>query len=237
MTKMMFTQKAQNAIFLSQDLAEKHNQQQIDALHLLLALLSQDENIVLKWLERLGVDIKELKKRVESALRGLPTILNPPTFGEFYLTQGLVKVLERSRKEAMKMGDEYISVKHLFLALLDTKTRARKILDEVPFLQSGGKIINKKLEYEIALKELAKFRPEVIEKKLNGILIEKHDYIKGGNSRWLLRIKLQNGEIIDVIGKAEMLEEEDISKILHLKIRKPISIKVDENGNILKFLS
>jgi len=231
----MFTQKAQNAIFLSQDLAEKHNQQQIDALHLLLALLSQDENIVLKWLERLGVDIKELKKRVESALRGLPTILNPPTFGEFYLTQGLVKVLERSRKEAMKMGDEYISIKHLFLALLDTKTRARKILDEVPFLQNGGKIINKKLEYEIALKELAKFRSEVAEKRrVDGILTEKHDYIEGGNSRWLLRIKLQSGEIVEVIAKAEQLNEKDISRIIRLKIGKSISVLIDQDKGIVK---
>jgi ATP-dependent Clp protease ATP-binding subunit ClpB len=154
-----FTHKAQDALLLSQDLAQKYGQQQIDALHLLLALLSQEESIVLTLLERLGIDIEDLKRKAKSALNRLPTILTPRTLGQFYLTQDMARVLDRARKEAMKMGDEYISVEHLFLALLDTETRAKEVLEKATFLQpAAGAFEFGKLDYDLALKELKKIR-------------------------------------------------------------------------------
>ncbi|KPJ57476.1 Clp protease ClpB [Parcubacteria bacterium DG_74_2] len=160
MNKGQFTHKAQEALLLSQDLASRYGQQQIDALHLLIALLSQEGSVVLNLLERLGVDVGNLKKRVKSALRGLPTILTPSTLGQFYLTQDTARVLDKARKEAMKMGDEYISVEHLFLALLDTETKAKEVLDRATFLQSGGTgtLEFGKLDYNLAFKELEKIR-------------------------------------------------------------------------------
>ena len=121
------THKAQEAILLAQDAARQRGQQQIDALHLLFALLSQEESVVLTLLQKIGIDIDNLKKKTESGLQGISAVTNPQAFGQFYLTQDMAKVLDRARQEAMKMGDEFISVEHLFLALLDTQTKAKAI--------------------------------------------------------------------------------------------------------------
>jgi len=156
-----FTHKAQEAILQAQNIAQERGQQQIDALHLLHALLSQEGSVVLNLLQRLGADIEGLKRKTKSALDKIPVIATPQAFGQLYLTQDMAKVLDRARQEAMKMGDEYISVEHLFLALLDTETKAKEILDKTSFLQSGGgsSILEfGKLDYETALKVLSQIR-------------------------------------------------------------------------------
>ena len=156
-----FTHKAQEAILSAQDLAREKGQQQIDALHLLYTLLTQEESLVLNLLQRIGADIEGLKRKTKLALDRLPVIATPQTFGQFYLTQDMAKVLDRARQEAMKMGDEYISVEHMFLALLDTETKAREILDKATFLQPGGGVTSLefgKLDYETALKQLSLIR-------------------------------------------------------------------------------
>src|SRR5258706_981838 len=105
-----FTNKAQDAILSAQSIAQEKGQQQIDALHLLYALLSQEGSVVLTILQKLGVDIDALKKKIESQIAKISTILTPTTFGQFYLTQDMAKVLDRARAEASKMQDEFMSV-------------------------------------------------------------------------------------------------------------------------------
>ena len=156
-----FTHKAQEAILFAQDLARGKGQQQIDALHLLSSLLSQEESVVLNLLQRIGADTEGLKRKTKIALERIPVIATPQTFGQFYLTQDMAKVLDRARQEAMKMGDEYISVEHLFLALLAAETKAREILDKATFLQPGGgptTLEFGKLDYETVLKTLSQIR-------------------------------------------------------------------------------
>jgi ATP-dependent Clp protease ATP-binding subunit ClpB len=156
-----FTHKSQEAILTAQDLAREKGQQQIDALHLLHALLTQEESVVLNLLQRMGADIEGLKRKTKSALDKIPVIVAPQTFGQFYLTQDMAKVLDRARQESVKMGDEFVSVEHLFLALLDTETKAKEILDKATFLQPGGKagvLEFGKLDYETVLKQLALIR-------------------------------------------------------------------------------
>jgi ATP-dependent Clp protease ATP-binding subunit ClpB len=156
-----FTHKAQDAIISAQDLARERGQQQIDALHLLYSLLTQEESLVLNLLQRIGVDFENLKRKTKIALEKIPVIATPQTFGQFYLTQDMAKVLDRARQEAMKMGDEYISVEHLFLALLAAETKAREILDKATFLQPGGGATTLefgKLDYETVLKTLSQIR-------------------------------------------------------------------------------
>ncbi len=156
-----FTHKCQEAIIAAQDLAREKEQQQIDALHLLYALLSQEESVVLNLLQRLGVDMESLKKKTQQALDKIPVIVTPQTLGQFYLTQDMAKVLDRARQESVKMGDEFISVEHLFLALLDTDTKAKEILGKATFLQPGGgaaALEFGKLNYETVLKQLAQIR-------------------------------------------------------------------------------
>ncbi len=161
MNGSQFTHKAQEAILYAQDLAREKGQQQVDALHLLYSLLSQEGSIVLNVLERIGVDIEGLKKKTKTSLNTIGQIYTPQSFSQFYLTQDMTKILERAKQESLKMGDEYISTEHLFLALLDTETRAKEILDKANFLQPGGKITSLefgKLDYQTFLKELGKVR-------------------------------------------------------------------------------
>lgn len=156
-----FTHKAQEALLTAQDVARERNQQQIDALHLLYALISQEEGVVLNLLQRISVDIEGLKRKTKQTLEKLPLIATPQAFGQFYLTQDMAKVLDRARQEASKMGDEYISVEHLFLSLLDTETKAKEVLTKAGFLgQKGGAstLELEKLDYDTALKHLAQIR-------------------------------------------------------------------------------
>lgn len=146
---------------MAQDAARERNQQQIDALHLLFALLNQEGSVVLTLLQRIGADVEGLKKKTESALNRIAAVLNPQSFGQFYLTQDMARVLDRARQEAMKMGDDFISVEHFFLALLDTPTQAKQILESATFMQQQGGVAALefgKLNYNEVLKVLAQIR-------------------------------------------------------------------------------
>ena len=161
MNGVNFTHKAQEAILFAQDFAREKGQQQIDALHLLYSLLSQEKSVVLNLLERLGIDAENLKKKADLSIVKLPVTMAQQAFGQYYLTQDMAKVLDKARQEAQKMGDEFISVEHLFLALLNTASKAKEILDKAGFLQSGGGSATLefgKLDYETVLKELVKIR-------------------------------------------------------------------------------
>jgi len=155
-----FTNKAQDALMQAQQIAQEKGQLQIDALHLLLALLTQEGSIVVTILQKLGIDIESLKKKVESNIAKIPVILSPQSFGQFYLTQDMARVLDRARQEAVKMNDDFISVEHLFLALLDTKSAAKDILEKVSFISSSDGISLKKseLDYESVMKILSQIR-------------------------------------------------------------------------------
>lgn len=144
----------------AQHMAQEKGQQQIDALHLLLALLSQEGSIITTILQKLGVDADSLKKKVELQIAKIPTILAPQSFGQFYLTQDMAKVLDRARQEAIKMNDEFISVEHLFLALLDIKSGAKDVLEKVSFMSSSNANVLKSsnLDYGAVEKVLSQIR-------------------------------------------------------------------------------
>ncbi len=72
--------------------------------------------------------------------------------------------------------------------------------------------------------------------EINGTLIEKYEYVENGNTRWLLNIQLENGTVVEVLAKAEALNIEEISKIIHLKIGDDITVRVDENKFVIKVL-
>jgi len=209
-----FTHKAQDAILQAQSVAQERGQQQIDALHLLYSLLNQEESVVLNLLQKIGTDIESLKRKTRSALDKIPSIVTPQTFGQFYLTQDMAKVLDRARQEAVKMGDEFISIEHLFLALLDTETKAKEILEKAAFLQPGGGSTTLefgKLDYDTFLKNLAQVRggqritdPEP-ESKYQ--VIEKY----ARNLTTLAR----NGKLDPVIGR-----EEEIRRVMQVLSRR-----------------
>jgi ATP-dependent Clp protease ATP-binding subunit ClpB len=134
-----FTHKAQQAIITAQKIAYKRGNQQIDPLHLLLALLIQEESITTNVLKRMGVDIEMLKKRTDRSIKILPKVqeIEKTSFGQFYLSPEIASVLKLAGDEAEKMKDSFISVEHLFLGILLTDARARDILETANFLPQG----------------------------------------------------------------------------------------------------
>ncbi len=209
-----FTHKAQDALFQAQNGAQERGQQQVDALHLLFALLSQDESVVFTLLQKIGADLEGLKRRVATALDRLPVVATPPSaFGQFYLTQDLAKVLERARQESLKMGDEYISVEHLFLALLDSPGRARDILEKTNFIQGASQNSMEfgKLEYESALKVLADIRGGV---KITDASPESKYQVIEKYARNITRLA-REGKLDPVIGR-----ENEIRRLMQVLSRR-----------------
>jgi ATP-dependent Clp protease ATP-binding subunit ClpB len=156
-----FTNKAQDAILSAQSVAQEKGQQQIDALHLLYALITQENSIITTMLQKLGVDVEVLKKKTETQIAKISTLLTPTAFGQFYLTQDMAKVLDKARQEAAKMQDEFISVEHLFLALLEQKSMARDVLEKITFFGAGSdtnSLKSSKLDYNAVLKILSQIR-------------------------------------------------------------------------------
>jgi ATP-dependent Clp protease ATP-binding subunit ClpB len=155
-----FTNKAQDALMQAQQLAQEKGQAQIDALHLLSVLLTQEGSIITTILQKLGIDGEALQKKVETQIGRIPQIATPQAFGQFYLTQDMAKVLDRAKQEAIKMNDEFISVEHLFLALIDTKSGAKDILEKIIFISGGegNDLKNTKLDYEAVMKILSQIR-------------------------------------------------------------------------------
>ncbi|MDP2820683.1 MAG: AAA family ATPase [bacterium] len=156
-----FTKKAHEAVMLAQNMAQQRGQQQVDALHILLSLISQEDTIIPVVFNKLGIDSSNLKQTVEQSLRFIPTISKTiQTGSQLYLTQDLAKVLEQAKDEMIKMGDEFISPEHLFLALLISSSKAREILEQVEIIEFGkttatGKT---KLDYDNALKIIKEIR-------------------------------------------------------------------------------
>ena len=103
----------------AQEVARDFGHPQIDTIHLLLALLKEKEGIVSTLLMQLGVDEKKLKEILNNALKVLPRLISTMPFGQLYLSQNMARVIEKAMNEAQKLGDEYISVEHLLLALVE----------------------------------------------------------------------------------------------------------------------
>src|SRR5579862_3183347 len=109
-----FTLKAQEAVQSAQDIAARHDQQQIEPLHLLGALIAQHDGIVPPLLNRLGVRPETLAGEVETALGRLPKITG---VAQQQLSQASNKGLEGAFVEAEQFKDEYVSAEHILLAI------------------------------------------------------------------------------------------------------------------------
>lgn len=134
-----FTQKSVEAVQNCEKLAYEYGNQQIDQEHLLVSLLKLDDSLILKLITKMGISGEQFTDEAEAALKKLPKVSGG---GQVYLTQDLNKVLIDAEDEAKAMGDEYVSVEHLFLCLLKEPNRAIKELfrtygiDRNKFLQA-----------------------------------------------------------------------------------------------------
>src|SRR5713226_6061321 len=108
------TVKAQEAVQSAQEVAARHENQQIEPVHLLAALVAQVDGVVPPMLARLGVRSEALSQEIEREIARLPRVQG---FAQQHMGKALNEVLERALKEADSFKDEYVSTEHLFLAI------------------------------------------------------------------------------------------------------------------------
>ena len=115
-----FTQKSQQAIGEAQAVAVRMGQQQVDAEHLLYALLTQDQGLVPRILDKAGYNSQAYLAELERGLSRLPKVSGPGVQpGQVYVTPRLNEILVKGQDLARHLKDEYVSVEHLFLAFCD----------------------------------------------------------------------------------------------------------------------
>ena len=119
------TQKVQEAMQAAQALALRYGHQEVDGEHLLAALLEQADGLAPRLLERLGVAVPSLKTRIEQELDKRPRVSGGGTEqGKVYITQRLNRLMLKAADEAKRLKDDYVSVEHLLLALIDEDNNA-----------------------------------------------------------------------------------------------------------------
>ncbi|MSR40003.1 MAG: ATP-dependent chaperone ClpB [Planctomycetes bacterium] len=119
MDMQKLTQKSQEAVQKAQARAVGFGHQQVDVGHLVLALLEQSDGLVPRLVQRLGAANDQLVQAIEGELRKKPRLSGPGFEAEkVYLTQEVAQVFTAAEQQAQKMRDEYVSVEHLFLAVL-----------------------------------------------------------------------------------------------------------------------
>ena len=109
-----FTQKSVESINNSQKIAMDHGNQAIEQLHILYSLLDIEDSLIEKLLEKMEVPVEDFKRALEEKINSLPKVFG----GQQYFSQDANKVMMNAEDHAKAMGDEYVSVEHLFLALL-----------------------------------------------------------------------------------------------------------------------
>jgi ATP-dependent Clp protease ATP-binding subunit ClpB len=125
-----FTTKAKEVIRRAHELAIERGQNHVNPLHLLAALVLQEESIVSSILDKLEIDIILF---TDSILEAIESVVSSTTLSpshQIYLTPELAQILELSGKEATDLKDNFISTEHLFLAIIDTPCPARDILQK-----------------------------------------------------------------------------------------------------------
>ena len=119
-----FTQKSLQAVQDCERIASDYGNQEIAQEHLLYALLTQDDSLIAKLMEKMGLDKNLIINRVEEAITKRPKVQG----GRQYVGQDLNNVLIHAEDEAKTMGDEYVSVEHLFLAIIKYASKDMKAL-------------------------------------------------------------------------------------------------------------
>lgn len=121
------TVKAQEAVQQAQQLAQDHGHQQLQPLHLLAALLREDQGIVKPLIQKIGANLLQLESMVEGELQRLPKVSGVAQ--EVSLGSAALKVLEKAQDLATKMKDSFVSTEHLLLAITEVDDQAKRLLE------------------------------------------------------------------------------------------------------------
>ena len=114
-----FTEKSREALATAQGLAAQYGHQEVDAEHLALALVNQEDGFVPRVLERAGVAPKALVTALEAVLKKRPSVRGPGAeMGTITISQRVAKAIANAEALAKRLRDEYVSVEHIFAELL-----------------------------------------------------------------------------------------------------------------------
>ncbi|MGB8829139.1 MAG: ATP-dependent Clp protease ATP-binding subunit, partial [Dehalococcoidales bacterium] len=116
MRQERFTEMAQEALALSQQLVQQYNHSQLDVEHVLMALLMQEKGVVVEILQELKIDVEAVKAQVNAALERIPKISY--STGQIYATPRIVALYMAADAEAKRLQDEFISTEHIFIAIV-----------------------------------------------------------------------------------------------------------------------
>ena len=119
-----FTQKSVEAVNMCQKLAIEYGNQEIEQEHLLYALLKIDDSLILRLIEKMEINTDHFLNRVKNSIEKRVKVQG----GEQYVGQYLNKVLISAEDEAKRMGDEYVSVEHLFLSMIQNPNKEIKAI-------------------------------------------------------------------------------------------------------------
>lgn len=140
-----FTTKAKEAIKRAHELAIERGQNNVSTLHLLAALLVQEESNIIALLERLDIDTILLTDSVLEAIESADGQTTVAPSYQMFLTADLAQVIETGLKVAVELGDNFVSTEHLFIALLDVSNQSSEILGQ--FRIDRAALVATALEY------------------------------------------------------------------------------------------
>ena len=190
-----FTIKSQEAIQLSQQLAQSFGQQQIENEHIFKAIFEVDENVAPFILKKLNVNVPLFQQILDSTIQSFPKVSG----GEIMLSRTANSTLNEAEIIAQKMNDEFVSIEHLILAIFDSKTKVSQILKDQGVTAKGLKA---------AIEELRKgerVTSASAEENYNSL----NKYAKNLNEL------ARNGKLDPVIGR-----DEEIRRVLQILTRR-----------------
>ena len=134
-----YTQKSLEAVQLAQTIAREHHHQQMEQIHLLCALLEQDGGLTPQLLRKMDVTVESLDAAAKAELGKLPSVTGSVEADRFYISGDMDRCFTAAENQAKSMRDDYVSVEHLFLALLETAAGGVKTLfDQYRITKEGA---------------------------------------------------------------------------------------------------
>ena len=197
MTYDNFTTKAQESILKSQQLAGENSQQMVDTAHLLKGILSEEDNVAGFLLKKVGVNLPLLEAELEKSVQSYPKISGG--VDKQYLSSEANKTLSRAKVLAKEMGDEFIPVELVLLAMLNSNDRTAKTLREMGATEETVKK---------AIMDMRKGR-KVTDASAEGNYNSLQKFAINLNER------AESGKLDPVIGR-----DEEIRRVLHILSRR-----------------
>lgn len=190
------TLKAQEAFQTSREIAASYNNQSIEPVHLLAALTQDSNGLVSEILTKNNLDTRKLKIKINESLSKLPKVMGAENY---YASAGLTAVYDKSMKISEKMGDEFVSVEHLLLAMLEVKKGAGELLEELGLNSKNAEDVIKSIRGN---------------KKVDSQTAEEKYQVLSKYGR-ILTDEAKKGKIDPVIGR-----EEEIRRVLQVLSRR-----------------